>query len=186
MTPERWQQVDEIFQAAIELDLAERVSFLETSCAGDEELRREVESLITSDEQGLSVAESPAYEVAAGLLLCEAPELHEGHQIGHYQIVSLLGAGGMGEVYLAQDTTLHLLNSVLLFLIHFLEFHDIFSLPYDRESPSPIPVSIRLLKGVFVRLASYNCHHATSCYASLPASPRRFCTCLTVQVGDPQ
>jgi serine/threonine protein kinase/tetratricopeptide (TPR) repeat protein len=106
MTPERWQQVDGIFQAAIELDSAERAAFLNTSCSGDEELRREVESLITTDEQGLSFIDAPAYEVAAGLLLSETPELNEGQHIGHYQIVSMLGAGGMGEVYLAQDTKL--------------------------------------------------------------------------------
>ncbi len=54
MSPERWQQVDEIFQAAIELKAEERPAFVESACAGDEELRREVESLITADEQGLS------------------------------------------------------------------------------------------------------------------------------------
>jgi serine/threonine protein kinase len=106
MTPERWQQVDEVFQAAIELNPAERAAFIETACAGDEELRGEVESLITTDEQGLSFIDAPAYEVAAGLLLSETPELHQGQHIGHYQILSMLGAGGMGEVYLAQDTTL--------------------------------------------------------------------------------
>ncbi len=106
MTPDRWQQVDELFQAAIELNPAKRAAFLDTSCAGDEELRREVDSLITFDEQGLSLIDAPAFEAAAGLLVNDGPELQEGERIGHYQIINLLGAGGMGEVYLAQDTEL--------------------------------------------------------------------------------
>src|SRR5688500_9146617 len=95
MTPERWQQVDELFQAAIELDPAERTPFLDTSCAGDEELRHEVESLITSDEQGLSFIDAPAFQVAAGLLVSTEPELRAGQRIGPYKVVALLGSGGM-------------------------------------------------------------------------------------------
>src|SRR3954463_49416 len=106
MTPERWRKVDEIFQAALELKPDERTAFLDNSCAGDEELRREVESLISSDEQGLSFIDAPAFQVAAGLLVSTQPELEEGERLGHYEVIKLLGTGGMGEVYLAQDIEL--------------------------------------------------------------------------------
>src|SRR5262249_51133702 len=107
MTPERWQRVDEIFQAAIELKAEERFAFVESACTGDEELRREVESLISADEQGLSVIDKPALQVAAGLLATDEPELAEGQSIGHFEIVGLIGRGGMGEVYLAKDQLLN-------------------------------------------------------------------------------
>ena len=95
MTPERWQQVDEIFQAAIEMDPAERAAFIGTSCVGDEELRREVESLIITDEQGLSFIDAPAVQFAAGLLTNTEPELREGQRIAQHKVISLLGSGGM-------------------------------------------------------------------------------------------
>ena len=107
MTPERWQRVDEIFQAAIELKVEERPAFVERTCADDEELRREVESLITADEQGLSFVDEPAFQVAAGLLATGEPELEEGQSIGHYEIVGPIGKGGMGEIYLAKDKLLN-------------------------------------------------------------------------------
>src|SRR5689334_19586257 len=107
MTPERWQRVDEIFQAALELKPEERSAFIENACSGNEELRREVESLITADEQGLSVVDEPVFQVAAGLLATDEPELAEGQSIGHFEIVGLIGRGGMGEVYLAKDQLLN-------------------------------------------------------------------------------
>src|SRR5439155_4213412 len=99
-------RIDQLFQAAIELQPKERVSFLVQACAGDEDLRSAVEALIASDEHGLSFIEDPAFEMAANLLVKSKPELHEDAQLGHYAFLGLLGTGGMGEVYLAEDTEL--------------------------------------------------------------------------------
>src|SRR5882672_12911133 len=106
MTPERWRQVKNLFHSALERESNHRALFLDEACAGDEFLRKEVESLITSHEQTGSFIDSPAYEVGAELLTDDHAELVVGQRIAHYEILSLLGSGGMGEVYLAQDTRL--------------------------------------------------------------------------------
>jgi serine/threonine protein kinase len=106
MTPERWQQVKEIFNSAIAHGPAERSSFISQACLGDEELRSEVESLIASHEQSGSFIDQPAFEVAASLIAGERAELTPGYTIGSYQVISFLSRGGMGEVYLAEDKRL--------------------------------------------------------------------------------
>jgi TolB-like protein len=106
MTPERHQQIGQLFHAALELEPGQRAAFLAQACAGDESLRREVESLIASHEQAAAFIAAPALAVAAQTL-ADVPALTLiGQRIGHHQILSLLGAGGMGEVYLAEDQRL--------------------------------------------------------------------------------
>ena len=106
MTPERWQQVKEIFNSALNYRPEERGSFLSQACSGDDNLRREVESLIASHEQSGGFIDEPAFVAAASWLADEKLELRAGETIGSYQILSFISRGGMGEVYLAEDKRL--------------------------------------------------------------------------------
>src|SRR5919106_1259232 len=106
MTPERWQQLKQIFQSALERNPAERSAFLSRACADDPALRSEVESLIASHDQAGDSIEAMAAEAATEMLGDDRVDPIVGKQIGHYQVLSLIGRGGMGEVFLAQDTSL--------------------------------------------------------------------------------
>lgn len=106
MKPERWKQVDELLEAALERPAPERAQFLDRACSGDEELRRELESLLISDGQAERFIESPPARVAADLFNDEQRKPGRGERIAHYEILEQIGSGGMGEVYLARDTRL--------------------------------------------------------------------------------
>ena len=106
MTPERYQQIDHLFWVALGLEPAKRAAYLDEACGGDEALRSHVESLITSDEGGLSFIDEPAFEMAARVLASDVPVLSAGDHIDRYTVLSLLGSGGMAEVYLAHDEKL--------------------------------------------------------------------------------
>ena len=104
--PERWHQIEQICEAALEREAGERAAFLKEACGKDEGLRREVESLLAHEEAAQSFIEVPALEVQPRSLAEDRSPSLLGQQIDSYQILSLLGAGGMGAVYRARDTRL--------------------------------------------------------------------------------
>jgi eukaryotic-like serine/threonine-protein kinase len=105
MTPERWQRIDQVFQAALACAPTERGRWLDENCAGDAELRAEVESLLAAHERAGSFIQAPALEIAAQMATPQTGAA-VGRPVGPYQITKWLGAGGMGEVYLAFDPRL--------------------------------------------------------------------------------
>ena len=105
MTPERWQEIEKVYHSALDLAENERPAFLEKACVGDRALRQEVESLLDHQEQ-TKFFEAPALVRAAQAQAQDHAHSWAGQQMGSYKILSLLGSGGMGEVYLARDSRL--------------------------------------------------------------------------------
>ncbi|MBL8205529.1 MAG: protein kinase [Blastocatellia bacterium] len=117
MTPERWQQIEELFHAAIEQPTALRSAFLQQVAGEDVALRQEVEKMLAADAS----AENATLELPAQLAAEWAQEQAGSHakQLLHYRLLSQLGAGGMGEVYLAEDTRLKRKVAIKLLPTHF-------------------------------------------------------------------
>ena len=104
MTPERWQQIDLLLNDVLERQPADRLAFLAKAANGDDELRREVESLLKFHGQSENFIETPPAEIAADWL--RKGEVRTDSTLGHYQLIREIGRGGMGVVYLANDTRL--------------------------------------------------------------------------------
>ncbi|MEP7340853.1 MAG: protein kinase [Acidobacteriota bacterium] len=106
MTPERLQQIAQLFDEALELEPQRRATFLAEACAADDGLRREVETLLRARDRAGDFLNRDAAEIEASLIAAERAIIPAGQRIGHFEVIAPLGAGAMGEVYLARDTRL--------------------------------------------------------------------------------
>ena len=106
MTPERWQQIERLYHGALAQQSSVRAAFLEEGCRGDEAMRQEIESLLSHEGPANKFMDAPGMAVLAQAVAQDRVGSMIGQQLGAYQILSLLGAGGMGEVYRAEDTRL--------------------------------------------------------------------------------
>jgi eukaryotic-like serine/threonine-protein kinase len=106
MVNENWLKVRAIFDEALRRPPAERHQFIHDSCDGEQTLMAEVESLLSSLDRADSFMETPAIAKVAEAMDADTHQLQPGKSFGHYEIIRLIGKGGMGEVYLAQDTNL--------------------------------------------------------------------------------
>src|SRR5262245_23220372 len=119
MTPDRYQQVGQLYRAALEVESDQRAAFLAHACSGDEALRQEVESLLGYQERSGGIIDQPLLEVAFCSMTDVTTGRAVGQRLGHYRLISLLGKGGMGEVYLSEDERLGRKVAIKLLLADF-------------------------------------------------------------------
>ena len=113
MTPERWQKLSNVLYQALELAPGDRSAFLDRACASDGALRRELESLLSaSDEMKSSFLKSSSLDIT----------IKPGTRLDDYEVETLIGSGGMGEIYRARDTRLK--RAVAIKVLPFQQFQD--------------------------------------------------------------
>src|SRR5262245_43077469 len=106
MSPENSSRIEHLYYAALERPPETRAAFLDSVCGGDEALRRSVESLLASTAQAGTFLAQPIANAMSRAISPEPDPSPIGRQIDRYQILTLLGSGGMGAVYMARDTQL--------------------------------------------------------------------------------
>ncbi|MBS1790602.1 MAG: protein kinase [Acidobacteria bacterium] len=148
MSPKQWKKIDELLDAALDLPAERHAAFLDAACQGDDELRRELESLLAAHQKAGSFIETTpakgmasAFESVVNVSSKEATSGSlVGHKLGHYQIAALLGAGGMGEVYRARDPRLDR-NVAIKVLPQHLSSHPDAMARFEREAKAVAALS---------------------------------------------
>jgi serine/threonine protein kinase len=120
MTPDQWAKVEEIFHAALEMPAHDRDAYLDRACGNDADLRREVDSLLKESSQTVMFMEEPVAAASAAAVMSLMS--FEGRKLNHYEIGTLIGRGGMAEVYRARDTKLR--RDVAIKILHDARFVD--------------------------------------------------------------
>ena len=145
---ERWQRIEQIYYAALECEPGQRTAFLAEACAGDDELRREVGSLLAAHERAGNFIEAPPGKVTAEMLGEREPPSLVGRQLGPYRIVALLGTGGMSQVYRARDMRLERDVAVKVLPAHLAENREAL-LRFEREAKSVAALSHPSILGIY-------------------------------------
>jgi predicted ATPase/serine/threonine protein kinase len=156
MSSGRWERTKEILEQALHLAPQERQAYLGAACGADADLRRELESLIASyDEAGSSFLGADASEV---LQLTPPRALASGTKLGPYELIELLGAGGMGEVYRARDPRLDRIVAIKILPAAFSADHERLH-RFEREARSASALNHPNIVTIYELGQDRSCHY---------------------------